>query len=133
MSRWSGRHEECPECGLVYENLRTGYTYKEVRMLLWVADDDYRTGNWKYKRRNTVLGLWHQIKKSLWKEHLYYCEMIALAKEEAAHDKEMEQRLPEERAELDDLLEREPGCDDVAPEDFVGWEYSQEELDEVPF
>ena len=70
-------------------------------MLLWVGDPDYE--KWKYKRRNTVLGLWHQIKKSMWQEHLYYCEMIVLAKEEAVHEEEMEQRLPGEQEELDHI------------------------------
>lgn len=102
LSRWAGRHEKCEHCGLTYEQLRTGYTYKEIRMLLWVGDPDY--SKWKYKRRHTVLGLWHQIKKSMWSEHLYICDMMALAKEEAAYDEEMVEKLPEEREELNQII-----------------------------
>ena len=64
-----------------------------------------------------MLGLWHQIKKSMWQEHLYYCEMIAMAKEEAVHEKEMEQQLPIERAELgiiDAAYAEEPESPDLS-------------------
>lgn len=97
---WSD--QTCEHCGLVYSDFRTGYKYTEVRMLLWVADEDY--SKWKYKRRHTVLGLWHSIKRSLWDEHIYVCEMAALAVQEARLDQEMVEKLPEERAELDTIL-----------------------------
>jgi hypothetical protein len=69
-------------------------------MLLWVAEEDYRVEPWRYKRRNTVLGLWHQIKKSLWNEHLDLCLMVDIARQEVELLEEMEKQLPVERAEL---------------------------------
>ena len=72
MSRWSGRHDTCPICGITYESFKTGMSFGDVRMMLWVGDPDY--SRWKYKRRHTVLGLWHSIKLSMWNEHVYLCE-----------------------------------------------------------
>lgn len=43
-----------------YDDFRTGLTFAEVRQMLWVHSDDPR--DWRYKRRRTVLGLWHSIK-----------------------------------------------------------------------
>lgn len=36
--------------------------------MLWVGDDD--SSKWRYKRRNTVLGLWHQIKKEMYERYV---------------------------------------------------------------
>jgi hypothetical protein len=99
VSRFRGNEEACPVCGLVYKDFRVildaqPLTYAEVRMLLWVADPDYT--KWKYKRRRTVLGLWHQLKQTAWKEHLLECERIQMYRE-------ARERHPEEQAELDDL------------------------------
>lgn len=112
MSRWSGRHEECPHCGITYEKFKTTncdtarpYTYAEIRMLLWVGSDDYDT--WKYKRRNTVLGLWHAIKKSQWQQHEYECEMAAQFEEEQKLLRQMVHQLPAEQAELEKILAKE--------------------------
>jgi hypothetical protein len=82
MSSWSGRFDTCPICGQVYERLRTGLTYRKVRALLWTGDPD--SSKWKYKRRATVLGLWHSIKLDLWAEHLAMCEANAEAEERGA-------------------------------------------------
>ncbi len=60
--------------GPLYDRFRTGLTYKEVRKMLWRSDPDYRTGNWKYKRRGTVLGMWHQMKKEMWNEAVRRCD-----------------------------------------------------------
>ena len=62
----------CPYCGLPYDDFRTGMTFKEVRSLFWVEDED--PAAWKYKRRHTVLGKWRQIKLELFSEHINYCE-----------------------------------------------------------
>lgn len=112
MSRWRGRHEECPHCGVTYEKFKTtnhdtgsSYTYAEIRMLLWVGSDDYST--WKYKRRNTVLGLWHSIKLSQWQQHKYECEMQAQFEEERALLRQMVRRLPAEQAELEEILAKD--------------------------
>jgi len=45
--------------------------YRDVYDMLWSADPDPTT--WRHKRRHTVLGLWHQLKKEMWKEHLAAC------------------------------------------------------------
>jgi len=64
--------QTCPTCGLNYRNFRTGLTYQTVYDMLWVGGDD--TGQWRYKRRHTVLGLWHQIKCELWEAHVTGCQ-----------------------------------------------------------
>lgn len=95
MSNFKGNDDECPICGLKYRDLRTGYSYAEVRMLLWVADPDY--SKWKYKRRHTVLGLWHQIKQAEWREHLLQCERYQM-------HLEAQSVREEEAGELNDVL-----------------------------
>jgi hypothetical protein len=70
---------ECPHCGLTYADLRTGLTYKEVRDMYWTSSTDSK--DWKYKRRNTVLGKWRELKLSIWREHLYLCESLAVYEE----------------------------------------------------
>lgn len=59
-------------CGLRYEDFRTGYKYADVYSMLWSGSEDPQT--WKYKRRNTVLGLWHMLKEQMWEHHLEMCE-----------------------------------------------------------
>lgn len=49
-----------------YDEMRTGFTYRDVQSMLWSADPDPAT--WKYKRRGTVLGLFHQIKMEQYEE-----------------------------------------------------------------
>jgi hypothetical protein len=66
----------CSHCGLHYHAFRTGLTFSDVRSLYWVANPDSST--WKYKRRNTVLGKWREIKIEMWAEHLYMCAEEAL-------------------------------------------------------
>lgn len=39
--------------------------------MLWVADND--PSRWRYKRRHTILGLWHDIKRSMWQDHIAQC------------------------------------------------------------
>lgn len=64
--------ETCERCGLRYEDLDTGLTYREIVGMLWSADPDPAT--WRYKRRGTVLGMWHQMKLELWTQHLATCD-----------------------------------------------------------
>ncbi len=63
--------EVCPHCGLKYERFKTGMTSREVSELLWSHNEDPET--WKYRRRNTVLGKWREIKQEMWEEHLFWC------------------------------------------------------------
>jgi len=52
---------------LTYDQFRTGLTFREVRRMLWVDNQDPST--WRYKRRRTVLGFWHQLKQQLWAQY----------------------------------------------------------------
>ena len=65
----------CPHCGFQYKDLRTGHTYRDIYVLLWVASED--SSKWRYKRRHTILGKWHQLKMELWNEHIWACEALA--------------------------------------------------------
>ena len=117
MSRYKGNEDTCLVCGLKYRSLRTGYTYAEVRMLLWVGDPDY--SKWKYKRRNTVLGLWWSIKQSLWKQHLIECEqMVMWAEAQAKYGEEFE--------ELVDIVTKEFGGEPPEVDEEV-------DLSDIPF
>ena len=49
-------------------DFRTGLSFREVRQMLWVNSDDPR--DWRYKRRGTVLGLWHELKQQMWAQYL---------------------------------------------------------------
>lgn len=62
----------CSVCGLTYSQLRTGFTFEDVYQMFWVGSEDPK--DWKYKRRHTVLGKWHEIKLDMWAEHVYLCE-----------------------------------------------------------
>lgn len=63
---------ECDVCGLTYDDFRTGYNYSDIYEMFWSGDPD--PASWNYKRRNSVLGKWKQIKESMWRDHLYACE-----------------------------------------------------------
>ncbi len=54
--------EDCP---LVYDDFKTGFSFKEVRQML-------RGRNWI--TRHTVLGKWHEIKLKMYDEYLQYFE-----------------------------------------------------------
>lgn len=66
-----GDLDQCPWCGIAYDEFRTGWTFKEVWMMFWMMNQDSST--WKNKRRNTVLGRWREIKRHMWQEHLHEC------------------------------------------------------------
>jgi hypothetical protein len=64
----------CPICGLEYKDLRTKLTFKKVYSMFWTDSED--SNQWRYKRRHTILGKWHQIKKEMWQEHLHMCKQL---------------------------------------------------------
>jgi len=64
--------ERCKHCGLQYQAMRTGLTYRDVFGMFWVGGKDPST--WKQKRRNTILGRWHQLKLEMWDHHLETCK-----------------------------------------------------------
>lgn len=96
MSRYRGNDDTCPHCGLKYRDLRTGHTYESVWLCLSDNSDD--PADWRYKRRGTVLGHWHQLKQEAWRKHLSECE------QQAEHDKGVKSGVrhcrPEELGEV---------------------------------
>lgn len=68
MSRYHGNGQACPHCGLTYGRFRTGFSYYSVFEYLKDYSDD--SSEWRYKRRATVLGAWHQIKREMWFAHV---------------------------------------------------------------
>ena len=63
--------EKCPNCGITYKKFRTGLSFVEVQEDMFVASTD--SADWIYKRRHSVLGRWHMIKKIMWETHLAEC------------------------------------------------------------
>lgn len=58
-SSWGARH------GMPgYDSFRTGLTFATVKRLMFDNREDRST--WKYKRRGTVLGAWHDLKLQMW-------------------------------------------------------------------
>ncbi|HEY5955775.1 MAG TPA: hypothetical protein VIV60_04445 [Polyangiaceae bacterium] len=63
MSKWGAKN------GLPgYDEFRTGLTYRDVWEMF--RDDNDDRGTWRYKRRGTVLGHWHEIKLQLYNQML---------------------------------------------------------------
>lgn len=66
-------HEStCDVCGMEYDDFRTGETFQSVLDDMWSGSEDPE--DWNYKGRHSVLGRWHQIKQSDWRDHLKECE-----------------------------------------------------------
>lgn len=40
---------------------------------MWTPEDS-DPSEWRYKRRGTVLGLWHSIKQDMWEHHKEMCD-----------------------------------------------------------
>jgi hypothetical protein len=59
MSKYGANHSL-----LGYDDFRTGLTYRDVWQMLYDESDD--SANWKYKRRGTVLGMWHELKLQMY-------------------------------------------------------------------
>lgn len=64
---WRGADRTCEHCGIRYRDFRTGYRYRDVFEMLKDYSED--PADWRYKRRHTVLGYWHQIKLEMWEAH----------------------------------------------------------------
>lgn len=67
--------DTCPECGLSYDNFRTGETFASVKESMFVASDD--PTHWRYRTRAMVLGVWHATKRVLFASHIAECEHYA--------------------------------------------------------
>jgi len=59
---------DCEYCGLKYKDLKTGLDFQMVKDMLWIADED--PDRWRHKGRHSVLGLWFEIKRSMWEDHI---------------------------------------------------------------
>lgn len=108
------RDATCPYCGLVYNDMRTGLTYSCIYSMLWSANEDPST--WRYKRRHTVLGLWHSIKRDQWHEHLHWCEKI----EEELDQNQLDEE--EARAEREAIMAAELYPDEAAELPLFDWD-----------
>ena len=74
-SRWGEEHgQRCEACGLRYDDMRTGLTFKDVRNLIITIGFCTKMGHVKNGRRSGVLGYWHELKRSYWAQHLGLCE-----------------------------------------------------------
>lgn len=62
---------DCPNCGMAYDALKTGLNFQAVKDMLWVQDDNPEY--WRNKRRGSVLGLWYEIKRGMWADHIEMC------------------------------------------------------------
>lgn len=61
---------------LDYEDFKTGFTFKDIRLMLkQEADRKYKKGEYMFITRKTVLGRWHQIKKEMYNEYLEMTEI----------------------------------------------------------
>jgi len=72
--------DHCDECGIEYDDFRTGEDYQSVYDTLWKASDDPE--QWLNKGRHTVLGRWFEIKQKLWRDHLQTCNGEYVQEEE---------------------------------------------------
>lgn len=63
---------DCPTCGLRYADLKTGLDFGSVQDMLFVSEED--PSKWRHKGRHSVLGLWFEIKRSMWQDHLEMCQ-----------------------------------------------------------
>lgn len=66
--------DSCPNCGITYDDFRTNLTFAEVKEDMFVSSDS--PADWVYKRRHSVLGRWHAIKKTMWQNHLEECKEV---------------------------------------------------------
>jgi len=62
---------DCPKCGMAYDDLKTGLDFQAVKDMLWIQDSNPEY--WRHKRRGSVLGLWNEIKRGMWADHLEMC------------------------------------------------------------
>lgn len=66
-SKYHGNDEKCPHCGIKYRDFRVNLSFSDAASRLYSHDPDAKT--WRYKRRNTVLGVMHAEKQLFWKKH----------------------------------------------------------------
>jgi hypothetical protein len=74
----------------MYNDFRTGFTFKDIYSMLWSNSDDPKTwhkanahakkrkrgkGTKTAGRRHAVLGLWRELKLKMWAEFKYYNQL----------------------------------------------------------
>jgi hypothetical protein len=59
---------DCMSCGINYRDFHTGLNFAEVRRMMYSGSTD--PSQWRSKRRRSVLGYWHELKRQLWLYHL---------------------------------------------------------------
>lgn len=65
--------ETCTVCGISYKEFRCSITtFAEAKQALY-NHSEQDSSKWKYKRRHSVLGYWHYVKKTEWFYHLEQC------------------------------------------------------------
>jgi hypothetical protein len=69
----TNRNMTCPACGLAYDDMRTGLSFKQARRDIIAIGVDRKTGKTKYGRRHGVLGYMHELKMILWDQHVGIC------------------------------------------------------------
>ena len=73
-SAWGDNHGKvCPTCGLCYDDMRTGMSFKDVRNQIIAIGWCTKKDKIKHGRRNGVLGYWHELKMMLWDQHVGDC------------------------------------------------------------
>jgi hypothetical protein len=70
--RQAGRKMSNPSEAIPYRDFRTGYTWQEVRDMIWGLDGDPSTWPLAHhtRRRHTVLGKWRQLKLEMYNDYL---------------------------------------------------------------
>ena len=58
---------------MTYQEFRTGFTFADIRQMLWSYSDDPRDWH-KGVTRRTVLGKWREIKLRMWDEYKHTVE-----------------------------------------------------------
>jgi len=52
---------------MTYKEFKTGYTFADIRQMLWSYSEDPR--DWRHVTRHTVLGKWREIKLKMWYDY----------------------------------------------------------------
>jgi hypothetical protein len=63
---------------LPYDQFRTGFTFADVRLMLWSFSDDSRDWHPGVSRR-TVLGKWREIKINMYDRYVYESGRVAVS------------------------------------------------------
>jgi hypothetical protein len=69
MSKWFwDEDDEVGDEPVPYEDFKTGFTFGEIRNLMFSTSED--PADWRPKRRGSVLGFWKETKEDMYREYL---------------------------------------------------------------